>query len=272
MPHIPKRDQVANELMNAVHAFFLMPRILDDIGTTTMPTANSAVMMFSSDLGRIRIERDHDKIILDITPLSIDRESLHAACFHFPKASFQGSALFATGIHLPASAARTIASGVRRIAPHDQMSLNIDPDTNIMSIGRYVDESEPVLNDLSQLTELACRGINAGLPEGFELYRTYGAFGAHPTLVVMRSSDNTLVAQSEIPPKTSSQIDKLLPYLSLSTDAMLVRPDSDNPNTIMVAPLALSYAQSGNREEEITRLASIFIRLEIARNSMLAPI
>lgn len=256
-------DLYERNVTSAAHTLAFVCLIANDPDASSMPTASASVQQTQSQWGSFRLERERTSIILDVAPTVGIAHDCQGHSYRLSERDFPGSSLFLPAQFLPHRAHRPIVKTIESFGSIPSLSWHND---GRMKHGILTGDPdrlpEPVVT-LAGLVEQACEGIAALLGGDQALHLQTSALGSAPSLRIVDRATNAVVSEDSITPTAVAHMRQLQPYLSHLPETLFLRPDADNPNTIMLQPMALSFKTPADRAHAITRLASIFIRLRL---------
>lgn len=264
-------DLYEENVTSAAHTLGLFRVILDDPETNAITGADPSVQNFQGPRGNVRLERDRHAVIIDIAPQAATTAGFQEHSYRLDAAAFPRSPVFQHTSTLAHGVSNHITRTIRDFGAAPSLIWYNDGRLKHGILARQIRADESLLAELEQLVEAACAGIAALLPPGRVLHRQYGAFGAPPRLCVIDPATGEIEDPAKNETRAQIQIRNAAPFLTYLPEAIFLRPDADNPNTIIVQPMAFSYQAPEDRSAAITRLASTFIRLRILAKNLAEP-
>lgn len=263
-------DLFEENVASAAQTLTLLQTIVSHPGRFSAPGSHPDVHCISSPNGALRLERSGDTLILDIAPHTKLGQKLQNHSYRLEAKAFPKSPIFALGSPLIPGALDCIKRTIANLGATPSLVFYNDGRMKHGILARIITASDPVMDEFQQLIEGACQGIAAMLPPGRALHRQNAAFGAPPRLCIINEQDHTIHDETRHQTVAGMRIANIEPYLSAVPEVMFLRPDADNPNTVVLQPMAMSYAPPADRPKAIMRLASIMIRLRILADQITA--
>jgi len=262
--HNPNPGDVFEEnVASAAQTLALLESIITHPNGSSAGDDEGHVICFMSPNGSVRLERSGDCLILDIAPHTKVGMPLQDHSYRLEANAFPNSRIFARGSRLVPDSLDCLKHTLANLGATPSLVYYNDGRMKHGILAHIVTNNEPALFELQSLIEAACEGIAAMLPPGRALHRQSPAFGAPARLCVINEHDRTIHDETRNQTVAGMRIADIQPYLSLVPEALFLRPDADNPNTVILHPLAMTYAPPTDRAQAIMRLSSVMIRLRI---------
>lgn len=256
-------DLFEENVASAAQTLMLANAITNEWQRMSKPDVHANVLSVTSPNGALRLERSGDTLILDIAPQSKVGNKLQSHSFRLEASHFRNSPAFQTDGGVLPQAIETLQKTIENLGDAPTLIFYNDGRMKHGILARIITEQDTAMHEQQDLIEGACQAIAAMLPPGRALHRQSAAFGAPPRLCIINETDNTILTEPSLHGLAAERLAAIEPYLSLLPEVMFIRPDADNPNTVELQPMAMSYAPPADRPKAIMRLASVMIRLRL---------
>lgn len=256
-------DVFEENVASAAQTLTLLESIVSHPGSSSASDDEGNVLCFLSPNGAVRLERSGDCLILDIAPHTKLGNALQDHSYRLEASAFPGSPIFARNSKLSREGLDCLKKSIASLG--DTVSLDFYNDGRMKHgiLAHVVKKHLAITEEMHRLIDGACQAIAAMIPQGRALHYQSAAFGAPARLRIISEHDRMIHDEARNQTVAGMRIADVEPYLSLMPEVMFLRPDADNPNTVVLQPMAMTYAPPADRAQAIMRLTSIIIRLRI---------